>query len=103
MTQQHIQLSRVALDRVQCSGQIERGTKVGEALQRGEANEAVARADVEIDVWQGSEILKGVHLRHQLQEESQLADLDRLFHFFSRRRRHTSFSRDWSSDVCSSD
>src|SRR5690606_7426991 len=23
--------------------------------------------------------------------------------FFSRRRRHTSFSRDWSSDVCSSD
>src|SRR5690606_34672610 len=27
---------------------------------------------------------------------------DRLF-FFSRRRRHTRFSRDWSSDVCSSD
>src|SRR5690606_39742934 len=26
----------------------------------------------------------------------------RLF-FFSSRRRHTSFSRDWSSDVCSSD
>src|SRR5690606_39360472 len=23
--------------------------------------------------------------------------------FFSRRRRHTRFSRDWSSDVCSSD
>src|SRR5690606_40241238 len=23
--------------------------------------------------------------------------------FFSRRRQHTSFSRDWSSDVCSSD
>src|SRR5690606_40777778 len=27
---------------------------------------------------------------------------DRHF-FFSSRRRHTSFSRDWSSDVCSSD
>src|SRR5690606_39653899 len=26
-----------------------------------------------------------------------------LFFFFSSRRRHTSFSRDWSSDVCSSD
>src|SRR5690606_39944562 len=25
------------------------------------------------------------------------------FFFFSRRRRHTRFSRDWSSDVCSSD
>src|SRR5690606_41085780 len=24
-------------------------------------------------------------------------------YFFSRRRRHTRFSRDWSSDVCSSD
>src|SRR5690606_39944452 len=29
-------------------------------------------------------------------------DLYQLF-FFSSRRRHTSFSRDWSSDVCSSD
>src|SRR2546430_4556447 len=28
--------------------------------------------------------------------------LDRLF-FFSRRRRHTRFACDWSSDVCSSD
>src|SRR5690606_40164351 len=27
----------------------------------------------------------------------------RMFFFFSSRRRHTSFSRDWSSDVCSSD
>src|SRR5690606_40846250 len=27
----------------------------------------------------------------------------RLFFFFSSRRRHTRFSRDWSSDVCSSD
>src|SRR5690606_39826072 len=26
-----------------------------------------------------------------------------LLFFFSRRRRHTRFSRDWSSDVCSSD
>src|SRR5215475_15150509 len=26
-----------------------------------------------------------------------------MFFFFSSRRRHTSFSRDWSSDVCSSD
>src|SRR5690606_40150591 len=28
---------------------------------------------------------------------------DRLVFFFSSRRRHTRFSRDWSSDVCSSD
>src|SRR5690606_41191299 len=37
--------------------------------------------------------------------EVQLADLlhaERAF-FFSSRRRHTRFSRDWSSDVCSSD
>src|SRR5690606_40607786 len=27
----------------------------------------------------------------------------RVFFFFSSRRRHTRFSRDWSSDVCSSD
>src|SRR5690606_40457374 len=26
-----------------------------------------------------------------------------MYFFFSSRRRHTSFSRDWSSDVCSSD
>src|SRR5690606_40154923 len=26
-----------------------------------------------------------------------------FYFFFSSRRRHTSFSRDWSSDVCSSD
>src|SRR5690606_41143416 len=26
-----------------------------------------------------------------------------IFFFFSSRRRHTRFSRDWSSDVCSSD
>src|SRR5690606_40811157 len=29
--------------------------------------------------------------------------LSRVPFFFSSRRRHTSFSRDWSSDVCSSD
>src|SRR5690606_40842410 len=28
---------------------------------------------------------------------------DYVFFFFSSRRRHTRFSRDWSSDVCSSD
>src|SRR5690606_40330012 len=27
----------------------------------------------------------------------------RVYFFFSSRRRHTRFSRDWSSDVCSSD
>src|SRR5690606_39441025 len=30
-------------------------------------------------------------------------DVDSVRFFFSSRRRHTSFSRDWSSDVCSSD
>src|SRR2546428_13986368 len=29
--------------------------------------------------------------------------VDRLFFFFSSRRRHTRSDRDWSSDVCSSD
>src|SRR5690606_40562173 len=29
--------------------------------------------------------------------------LDQHLFFFSSRRRHTRFSRDWSSDVCSSD
>src|SRR3712207_3937331 len=29
--------------------------------------------------------------------------IDRLFFFFSSRRRHTRYWRDWSSDVCSSD
>src|SRR5215475_15585116 len=32
-----------------------------------------------------------------------LKTLGGLFFFFSSRRRHTRFSRDWSSDVCSSD
>src|SRR5690606_39936624 len=31
------------------------------------------------------------------------APLSLCFFFFSSRRRHTRFSRDWSSDVCSSD
>src|SRR5258707_4060998 len=35
------------------------------------------------------------------QQERNLADL--LFFFFSSRRRHTRYWRDWSSDVCSSD
>src|SRR3712207_7818946 len=30
-------------------------------------------------------------------------DVDFLFFFFSSRRRHTRYWRDWSSDVCSSD
>src|SRR5690606_39364806 len=34
--------------------------------------------------------------------ETRLATTSRAF-FFSSRRRHTRFSRDWSSDVCSSD
>src|SRR5207302_2699631 len=29
--------------------------------------------------------------------------INNVFFFFSSRRRHTRFSRDWSSDVCSSD
>src|SRR5690606_39805257 len=31
------------------------------------------------------------------------SELTCVFFFFSSRRRHTRFSRDWSSDVCSSD
>src|SRR5690606_40559198 len=31
------------------------------------------------------------------------ASIHLYFFFFSSRRRHTRFSRDWSSDVCSSD
>src|SRR5690606_22385085 len=34
---------------------------------------------------------------------SVVAYVSTLFFFFSSRRRHTRFSRDWSSDVCSSD
>src|SRR6266511_3125082 len=34
--------------------------------------------------------------------EARLGDAGAVFFFYSRRR-HTSFSRDWSSDVCSSD
>src|SRR5690606_41145193 len=32
-----------------------------------------------------------------------LSDAYSCYFFFSSRRRHTRFSRDWSSDVCSSD
>src|SRR6266511_2079702 len=32
-----------------------------------------------------------------------LVQRNTIFFFFSRRSRHTRFSRDWSSDVCSSD
>src|SRR5690606_31572694 len=38
--------------------------------------------------------------RHDFRECRRPLD---LFFFLSSRRRHTSFSRDWSSDVCSSD
>src|SRR5690606_41049894 len=36
-------------------------------------------------------------------EAHHLLSLSLFFLFFSSRRRHTRFSRDWSSDVCSSD
>src|SRR5690606_10078493 len=39
----------------------------------------------------------------QLCEDGELGDIYYAKFFFSSRRRHTSFSRDWSSDVCSSD
>src|SRR6266436_5713437 len=32
-----------------------------------------------------------------------MENINKLFFFFSSRRRHTRCSRDWSSDVCSSD
>src|SRR5690606_39874334 len=35
--------------------------------------------------------------------QTTVCSLSFLFFFFSSRRRHTRFSRDWSSDVCSSD
>src|SRR5690606_41201233 len=34
---------------------------------------------------------------------SEVSSAQSRFFFFSSRRRHTRFSRDWSSDVCSSD
>src|SRR5256884_4709858 len=36
-------------------------------------------------------------------EQPERIDLETLLFFFSSRRRHTRCSRDWSSDVCSSD
>src|SRR5207302_8279463 len=39
-----------------------------------------------------------------VEAEDGAADVwDGFYFFFSSRRRHTRFSRDWSSDVCSSD
>src|SRR5256884_1724559 len=35
-------------------------------------------------------------------DETEMSDVEAVF-FFSSRRRHTRCSRDWSSDVCSSD
>src|SRR5215510_6791799 len=48
-------------------------------------------------------ILKRLYrsLHHSLQFVTRF--LNFLFFFFSSRRRHTSWPRDWSSDVCSSD
>src|SRR2546429_3059490 len=40
------------------------------------------------------------HPRHSIGNEE---EYDHAFFFFSSRRRHTRCSRDWSSDVCSSD
>src|SRR5690606_39623358 len=40
---------------------------------------------------------------YQYVEVSESVSLVVFFFFFSSRRRHTRFSRDWSSDVCSSD
>src|SRR5207302_2831536 len=37
------------------------------------------------------------------QSETRTTTLELKLFFFSSRRRHTRFSRDWSSDVCSSD
>src|SRR5690606_40286047 len=41
--------------------------------------------------------------RQKLQRAWKGGVVIRMFLFFSSRRRHTRFSRDWSSDVCSSD
>src|SRR3712207_9584221 len=41
-------------------------------------------------------------MRHK-QEYGIVVNLRRIFFFFSSRRRHTRYWRDWSSDVCSSD
>src|SRR2546430_330259 len=43
-------------------------------------------------------ILLGEFLR-----AAHIADAERMYFFFSSRRRHTRFDCDWSSDVCSSD
>src|SRR3712207_31468 len=48
-----------------------------------------------------------LHQTHEqldvLEVPSDLQDVESVFFFFSSRRRHTRYWRDWSSDVCSSD
>src|SRR5256884_2441657 len=56
----------------------------GVRAEHQESTRQVTTADLEAD--------RRIKLRHV-----------RLFFFFSSRRRHTRCSRDWSSDVCSSD
>src|SRR2546429_4930292 len=48
---------------------------------------------------------RGVALRHDAQRETgvRVVRARHMLFFFSSRRRHTRCSRDWSSDVCSSD
>src|SRR5207302_843058 len=46
----------------------------------GEADERVARANVEVDIGQWFNVLKAVDLGDQLEKEAQLADFDGLFH-----------------------
>src|SRR5690606_39693428 len=41
--------------------------------------------------------------RHVVNDIKMLCFSEKNQYFFSSRRRHTRFSRDWSSDVCSSD
>ena len=46
----------------------------------GVTHQGVAVADVEVDVGQRLQFMPGVHLRHQLEEETQLTDFDRFSH-----------------------
>src|SRR5207302_7304133 len=41
--------------------------------------------------------------RHESVDKGYIRKYVQVYCFFSSRRRHTRFSRDWSSDVCSSD
>src|SRR5690606_39337042 len=40
---------------------------------------------------------------HEVSDKAEEGEIRRERFFFASRRRHTRFSRDWSSDVCSSD